>query len=259
MVRRLERRAGAVATHQDSSDGPWLELVQAIAKKTTSALARTGPLSAELHQNVQRAVTYGLASLEGLSSDAELSVSDRNQLLQSVAEMNAVLNSLEETAAERREERDHHHNPSLTPFALSYEKDAGREHRAAWALLALALGLAVAAGWLGIRGIEAASGGPIFGVQRFLAHAAVAAIPILFCLAALLEAGRRRKQADEAHRLSRQLASFEAYAMQLPEDIRYSVQAAMVQRFFPRLLGDDDPLRESRWPDPKEFSVVRLP
>lgn len=67
------------------------------------------------------------------------------------------------------------------------------------------------------------------------------------------EAGQHRKAAHESRRLQIQFQAFEAYVAPLPTYARSLLRGVMLPRLFPRLLEDDDPLREPVWPDPKDF------
>jgi hypothetical protein len=70
---------------------------------------------------------------------------------------------------------------------------------------------------------------------------------LLVAIVLAYHANTRRRQVDEAQRLERQLTLLPSYLAPLPDAARSLMRAAMIQRVFPRLLEDDDPLRESEW------------
>jgi hypothetical protein len=76
------------------------------------------------------------------------------------------------------------------------------------------------------------------------------AVAMLIVAAALaFNAGRARMAAREARRVHRDLVRFDQYVASLSRPVQELLRGVMVQRLFPRLLEDDDPIREPRWPD----------
>lgn len=137
---------------------------------------------------------------------------------------------------------------SLKELAEAYGGDAKRERQAAmltrvFALLAL-VSAAAAAYWA----VRVANG------ARHVWSEALG--PLLVCGAAgvaglflLRSAGSRDRSAREYIRLQRGLTGVDAYLSPLPEPARHLLRATMTQTLFPRLLDDDDPLRQPVWPE----------
>lgn len=140
----------------------------------------------------------------------------------------------------------------LRALAARYGEDAEREQRlskaTALGAALCALGAAIAAFWYTQLIIETP------GDWR------LAAGPLLVCgvlalgfLALIRAVDMREREAREYRRLQRGLQGINAYLAPLPTVARNLVRATMTQVLFPRLLKDDDPLREARWPDPKDL------
>ena len=55
--------------------------------------------------------------------------------------------------------------------------------------------------------------------------------------------------------MHRQLELLPRYLADVASPVDQALRLALVQRLFPRLLGDDDPLRESEW---NESPIQRL-
>lgn len=137
----------------------------------------------------------------------------------------------------------------LITLAAGYAEDAKLERTTTLLLYGAALMLVAAALSLGLLGIARARDGDPFDFAEFSAHGLVALV-VLGCAAVVSSrAGRHSLAAQEACRLARQLAGFEAYVAPMPPALRHLVRGTMVQRLFPRLLEDDEPWREPKWPD----------
>ena len=136
----------------------------------------------------------------------------------------------------------------MADFGPDYGIDASREQRLMVVsdLAALGLvGLALLVAWMAARQTP----GVVDPIAGYVAYAA--AFVLLTALAGFFvaQARRHRIAAQEARRLARQIASVDAYLAPLPASTRSLLRATMLQRFFPRLLDDDDPMREPRSPN----------
>jgi len=88
---------------------------------------------------------------------------------------------------------------------------------------------------------------------KFLAFASISFVGLAFAAAAVYQAHRHHLAAMEVRRVLRQLPAFELYIASLPSRTQHLLRAAMLQRLFPRILEDTDPLREPLWPTTKEL------
>lgn len=70
--------------------------------------------------------------------------------------------------------------------------------------------------------------------------------------AALLwwQSSRARTAGREWQRVATGIRGIDSYLAPMSWPMQDLMRGAMVQRLFPRLLEDDDPIREPRWPDP---------
>lgn len=138
---------------------------------------------------------------------------------------------------------------TLIALADDYGHDANRERSAAGARRVFACVLLVAAlisvFWAVRLAQDAANGHwiPVVG-PLFLAVASGLGAVVLMRAAAVHD-----RAAREYTRLQRGIAGIEAYLAPLPPQARHLLRATMTQVLFPRLLEDDDPLREPQWPD----------
>jgi hypothetical protein len=82
--------------------------------------------------------------------------------------------------------------------------------------------------------------------------ATISAGAILVIVAAIAALAVRRSmlRVRELDRLIAQIGYFDAYVSHMNPAVASLMRATMAQRLFPRLLEDDDPIREPRWPDP---------
>jgi hypothetical protein len=82
--------------------------------------------------------------------------------------------------------------------------------------------------------------------------AIIGAGAVLVAVSAIVATAIRRtvRRGRELDRLIGQIGYFDAYVSPLSPAVASLVRATMAQRLFPRLLEDDDPIREPRWPDP---------
>jgi hypothetical protein len=137
---------------------------------------------------------------------------------------------------------------SLADFGRDYGNDASREQRLMVAsdLAAVgSVGLALLVAWV------AAHHSPGTGDPAAVYTAYASAFVLLSALAGFFAAQARRHRiaAQEFRRIARQIESVDAYLAPLPVPTRNLLRATMLQRLFPRLLDDDDPMREPRWPN----------
>lgn len=128
----------------------------------------------------------------------------------------------------------------LAIAAQACERDASRANRLVITLMGLALVL------LGAVALPAFDVGVSLSKSAWQAWAVVF-VALAIALLLLYEASRIRRSADELRRVARQLRAVPAYLAPLPPAAKNLLRAAMVQRLFPRLLDDSDPLRESLW------------
>jgi hypothetical protein len=79
--------------------------------------------------------------------------------------------------------------------------------------------------------------------------------PLTICVMSILAAGvllkisnSRYRAARECIRLQRGLEGLGPYLEPLPAPAQHLIRAMMTQTLFPRLLEDDDPVRQVPWP-----------
>jgi hypothetical protein len=148
----------------------------------------------------------------------------------------------------------------LRALAAFYGEDADREQRlvkvTALGAVLCATGAVIAAVW-GTQLMIETGGKWRLSVGPLLVCVAFA----LGFLALIRAVEMREREAREYRRLQRGLQGINGYLAPLPTVARNLVRATMTQVLFPRLLKDDDPLREARWPDPKDllWAVYREP
>ena len=150
----------------------------------------------------------------------------------------------------------------LSALSDAYGQDARLERAAARVRRAMAtaalLAAAIAAVWSVLVADSERTGGPWARVAG----------PLLLCVAAsaaglllLKAANGHDRGAREYVRLQRGLAGLGAYLAPLPAPARHLLRATMAQTLFPRLLDDDDPLRQPEWPDSRDllYAVYGVP
>lgn len=157
-----------------------------------------------------------------------------------------------QSSAERSAEGSHAESLAsghLDELAQDYGADAARERKSASrtrALAALALLGAVAASYWAVRvahGARREAWLEVLGPLFVCGAAAVAGLLLLH------SAASRDRAAREYTRLQRGLTGVDAYLSPLPAPVRHLLRATMTQTLFPRLLDDDDPLRQPGWPE----------
>lgn len=138
---------------------------------------------------------------------------------------------------------------TLVALADDYGRDANRERSAAstrrgFACVLLVVALA-SVFWATRLAQDTANGAWIPVVGPLL----LAGASGLGALVLMRAAATHDRAAREYTRLQRGIAGIEAYLAPLPPQARHLLRATMTQVLFPRLLEDDDPLREPQWPD----------
>lgn len=138
---------------------------------------------------------------------------------------------------------------SLDILAKQYGKDADKESGAAGRVRALALfcllGSAAAAYWAVQVATQAEDAVWPTTIGPLLVCAAAGATALL----CVRQAAARDRAGREYRRLERGLSGVDAYLAPLPSPARHLLRATMTQSLFPRLLDDDDPLKQPAWPD----------
>lgn len=141
----------------------------------------------------------------------------------------------------------------LDQIAADYGVDANRDDRDARKSYRVALLAAVAAIAILVTGAIVAGRDRSFNGAEFMGYGAAALFSAAIAWVMSRIAGRLRVESREAVRLRRQLAAVDAYLGRLPAMERDLLKGAMLGRLFPRLLDDDDPLRETPLPTTREL------
>jgi hypothetical protein len=121
-----------------------------------------------------------------------------------------------------------------------YEQDAKAQSHLMWAYAFLGTLLV---GCVVVRIFELVSASPSSGSVSWQSLGGLAILGVL-ALAAGHQARECRRAAFETRRVHRQLLSLDRYLSPLPVFGRDLLRGVMVQRLFPRLLDDDNPMRE---------------
>lgn len=158
---------------------------------------------------------------------------------------------LEGSAGSHRGPRIAEAQAQLARVIAEYEQDARRERRAAriativtLVLVALCAGTAAWAVHLADTG-EA----PSVSWKSLLAPLCLGALLAILAVMQMLSAKDSLRTAREYVRLGRGLGGLEGYLAPLPAAAQHLIRATMTQSLFPRLLQDDDPLRQLQWPE----------
>jgi hypothetical protein len=144
---------------------------------------------------------------------------------------------------------EHDSSRVLKELACEYGRDARRERALMKWLYGVSVVLLLAGVAIALGGIDAAQNGEKFRFPEFAAYGLVALVLLTFAALGVRHATRHSLAAQEAARLQRQFDGLDAYLSPMPPALRELVRATMVQRLFPRLLDDDEPWREPKWPD----------
>ena len=144
----------------------------------------------------------------------------------------------------------------LLSTASSFRHDARRAARIMMGLYLVVLALIALATvmlWLLVFVEDPRPAAPDFVAQSLPSFA-------LMAIATLLaqQANRQRRNAEELKRVELQMRALPVYLTPLPEPARHLLRSVMLQRLFPRLLEDDDPLRESDWFPSEDYLVITL-
>jgi hypothetical protein len=163
---------------------------------------------------------------------------------------------------------------ALDDQAEAYGEDARQEIRAARsrrtaATVVLLVGVGAAAYAVRAAGRAATAADAAVAAGRAAGSPwPVVLPPMVVCVAAavtgvvlLLAAAKHDRAARESRRLQRGLAGLGPYLAPLPPAARHLLRATMAQTLFPRLLDDDDPLRQPDWPPAREllYAVYGVP
>jgi hypothetical protein len=125
-------------------------------------------------------------------------------------------------------------------------ENAASSARLRYLIAGLVFGAAFA---LAVLGVVRVDDGSTVDTARFLPYAIVAAAGFVLGGAVFRQASASATASREARRLERQLSGFGAFIEPLSPAVRDLVRVAMIQRFFPRLLEDDEPWKDPVWPD----------
>lgn len=137
---------------------------------------------------------------------------------------------------------------ALDELARAYRDDAARERAGAgWcsAVAVLSFLSAVAAAIWAV----AVADGPARAGRGLPGPLLVCGGAVLAALLLLRTAAARQRAAREYTRLERGVQGLGPYLAPLPAPARHLLRATMAQTLFPRLLDDDDPLRQPVWPE----------
>jgi hypothetical protein len=144
----------------------------------------------------------------------------------------------------------------LMTLAQDYGKEAARDRATAiWFLWTAGV---LVGGSLGLawRGLVVALHDDTLRVSVFAGYVGVAAFMACTAAVVVMLAMRVHTASREAFRLEHQVKAIDPFLYSLPEPQRNLLKGVMLRRLFPRLLEDDDPLREPEWPSP--YEVVTL-
>ncbi len=134
-----------------------------------------------------------------------------------------------------------------------YERDARGQARLMWGYAVVAGGLVVVlvatTGWFAVKA------SPKAGLALPLTAFGVLA---LLAFAAGQQARECRRALFETRRVQRQLLTLDKYLSPLPELGRDLLRSVMVQRLFPRLIDDDNPMREDELFPPTDDLLLAL-
>lgn len=143
----------------------------------------------------------------------------------------------------------------IMDVADSYGRDAAMGWRAVRRLyICLGLFLLMLAATL-LHGLLSLPSSSSNWAPTIWAHLAIALVILIVSLPVWFQAERYRRSAAESQRMQRQLRLVDSYLEPLDDRARTIMRAALVPRIFPRLLEDQDPMREPLWPP----SEVLLP
>jgi hypothetical protein len=132
----------------------------------------------------------------------------------------------------------------LKDIADEYGQDARRQSRTVTIMFGLAFAMLAGAAALVLYQFSEIKESEDFSAGRYLAQSWLPITLVAFASYLIYQTGLHRRSADEARRLQRQLRSFDAYISPLPKRAQDLMRGTMVQRLFPRLIEDNDPLRE---------------
>lgn len=136
----------------------------------------------------------------------------------------------------------------LEQLASSYGVEAGVERlreRVAMVVAAASLTVGLVLAWRAV-GWSSTNGKLVAG--PYLGYMAVCSTLVVASAVAFFIARRHARARREALRLQRQISGLSAYLSPLPPEEQALLRGTMLQRLFPRLLDDTDPLREQELP-----------
>jgi hypothetical protein len=158
--------------------------------------------------------------------------------------------------AARAHVRGHDSEIALRSIAKEYGLDAASERRSTTRLYALFVAMLISAIVISVTGAVRARHHRGFNSGEYAAYGATSLVVAVLAVYVGRQAEHRRIASEEAKRLERQLRGVDAYVELLPDETQALLRGAMLSRIFPRILGDDDPLREPPWPQADQLLVT---
>ncbi len=138
---------------------------------------------------------------------------------------------------------------SCDDLSIAYATDAAKELRSARTAAfsaGVSLLLSIAVAFWASRLANDAPAGRTLEVLLFPALVSISITILIVFLLRQIHLGQRN--AREYRRLSRGLSGLSGYLESLPEPARFLIRATLTPSLFPRLLDDDDPMRQVAWP-----------
>lgn len=151
-------------------------------------------------------------------------------------------------------------NQALKDVARAYGGDAETEYVAAsrcnFIAAALLAAAAASAFWIVQQATE---GGEKETWALILGPTILCIVLSLATIIVFRQAATHRRAGREYIRLERGLLAIPQYLSPLPPEAQHLVRAVMTQSLFPRLLEDDDPIRQINFPDPDTLLTAIAP
>ena len=156
-----------------------------------------------------------------------------------------IVESLERELTEPSKPSDR--NKTIDRIAAEYGADGVRNSQRAHRLYAGAIGAIAVIGSTVVILTSRGDSSSLWVPKHSVMLAGVAALLLLGVLL-LIQAERYRRSSMEDMRLERQLRLVDPYLEPFPARSQVVMRAALTSRVFPRLLEDQDPLKEPVWP-----------
>lgn len=257
------------------SDGPWRALLELTIKSEEfcqAAISVADPLAADALRQPRHLLTVLAASLNDIVRRGDTPAPTREFALQ----VTTVHESLREMLRRSAEEW-----PIMAPdvrvrlvsalsaleivesrsqFEIDSEQNSRSQARTGLSVQTLQPYRSDIKTYRRLMSLYLAASAVLSGVLMYISYRVLfldpvssSQIPVAVCfilgvLALVLAAGHQahlcRKSAAESARIYRQLHSVDEYLDPLPEQLQYLLRGTLVQRLFPRLIDDDNPLRE---------------